>query len=109
MREHVFGIGFRDAPGYRYSLVELLQVLVDADQAVHGVGESGISGQAQLVLGDGALLLACGKQLQGSKKMLFCRVPAIGSVQKTLLRRGILAFGLRLNRTEGGSSVALRG
>jgi hypothetical protein len=58
MGKHIFRIGFRDATGYRNGLFDLLQVLVDAHQPVHGIGEARVSGQAQLIFGNRALLLA---------------------------------------------------
>ena len=93
--EHVFGIGFGNANGQGDGIVKLVQVLVDAHQAVHSVGKKGISAKsAPYVLGFGTpkhigTLFLTKYLFPFELASILLLVAAIGAVVLARRRRGL--------------------
>ncbi len=71
MRQHIVRVELGDAFGDRDRFVELLRVLVNARQAVHGVEERRIGGDGGFVLADRFFVMPLGVQIERRIVMVF--------------------------------------
>ena len=70
MGQHVIGIKLYDPLRHYDGLIKAAQVLINARQPVHGVSEIGVECQRLLVLSQGLLLLALGKEIERCEVVL---------------------------------------
>src|SRR6266849_634170 len=69
--EDVVGVEFGDAVGGFDGVVEAVQVLEGAAQAVEGVGEGGVGGQGFAIFGHGLLVVSFGDQIERGVVVVF--------------------------------------
>src|ERR1019366_1671961 len=71
MRQHIVGIQLGNAIGNLDGFVELLCVLINPRQAVHGVEKGRIGGDGRFVLPDGFLVMPLSVQIERRVVMVF--------------------------------------